>query len=257
MGAGKALFHNCSLYTQICTCLLSVLITWISRELWRLSWHIKQTDSFWIIPPLPLLSKALPPPPPSLAAILFRYEDHWRGKISSSGPARIYSCFGVSSEISALCQTMSQALHLHSHRITSMTTSLLSPHWKVREMWRWGWCSLRPHFSHVRQRERERRGGNGGGVSVDDTSAPITFVLSQRKNPEGKLWHIFEGGHVCVCGRVYVCASVFCCHGFNISPNLSNRNRHLGREMDGTHNLKHNHSKGIWTKCSMCAFVSE
>lgn len=146
-----------------------------------------KANSFAIIPPLPLLSKVLPPPSPS--ATLLRCEDHWKGRVSSSGPARIYSSFGVSSEISALCQGLSmiQALHLHSHWITSMTTSLFSPHWKVRAMWRWGWCSVRLRFSRVRQRERERRGRNGGGVSVDDTSAPIMFVLSQRKSPEGKL----------------------------------------------------------------------
>lgn len=62
--------------------------------------------------------------PPS--AFLSGVKDHWRGKISSSGPARIYSCFGVSSEISVPALMMSPALHLQSRRSASITSARLT-----------------------------------------------------------------------------------------------------------------------------------
>lgn len=81
-----------------------------------------------------------------------------------------------------------------------MTTSLLSPRWKVNEMWGWGWCSLRLY--------PEGEGANGGGVPADtDTSAPMIFVSSHRmprKDPRGQV--IFVGGHICVC--VHPCSAV-------------------------------------------------
>lgn len=162
----------------------------------------------------------------------------------------MHSCFGVSSEISALHQGWRWS-RLYT---STPTRSHQWPHPSSHPAGKWMRCGGGDGVVFASTRKGGGGGGaNGGGVPADtNTSAPMIFVSSHRmprKDPRGQV--IFVGGHICVC------ASMFCCYGFHISPNLSNRNRHLGCEMDCTQNLKNNHSNGIWTKRSGCVFVSE
>lgn len=208
-------------------CLLPFLLTQypcILWEMWRHRSLIKQTDTFYVV--LPLLPSAFlppPPPPPSPSAILVRKEDHWRGKISSSGRAGIYSCFSVSLDCCSVpALTMMQALYSQiDNHITAL--ALLESGVNVGA----GWWSL--HLHPERGREQ---------VDVEVGSLQPTPLLLGCLSPVSGGQDTIPEGALSLREAKCVCASMFCRHGFHISPNLSNRSRHLGREMDGTQNLK-------------------
>lgn len=169
--------------------------------LWQLSCHINQTDSCWKNSPSSTLHLSpfllLLPSHPSSSGIIEG------GKISSSGSARIYSCFGVSSEIPALCQSWRWSrLYTSTPTGAHQLPPLLSHYGRRREVWEWGVAGAFASTLLISGTERkERKGRAGGGVVAAVTSAPVMSVCSYRRG----LIRRKEGakGHVRVCVCVY------------------------------------------------------
>lgn len=175
----------------------------------------------------PSIHPSIPPPPLPLV-VLSGDEDHWRGKISSSGPARIYSCFGVSSEICALCQRWWWSrLYTSAPTGAHQSPPLLSHCWrgKGERRWRagggaveWRWWSLRLQFTLIRQRDKREEKSE---VGLPQLSPLVLWCLPavtgcQGKSPKaGYDRSVGEGGGGGV--HTHVCAYMFSCCGFHIS----------------------------------------